>query len=101
MDMEVHANHMLDFAPLSCSKALGRSEKPRHMLLADLFRWVLTTFDGRKALQDHKSHQFQNLIINKGSEVDERHLQQYSIAWSLLTSQLLMHHLVTDACLLM
>lgn len=44
--MESLVDHMLDLLPSLCFTALDRSEAITHMSQAELFRFVLNTYDG-------------------------------------------------------
>lgn len=62
---------------------------------------MLNTFDGKKALQSEEERHFWNSIMDRGSEVEDRHLPESDDAQNSWANQLLMIHFVNDVWLLM
>lgn len=67
------------------------------MLLADLVRFDLNTVDAEEALKADGERQFRTPTINKGAEVEERRLRQFSVGQSSSANRLFMHNLVSNA----
>lgn len=87
---------MLSVVRPQCFTALDRSDTVTHMLLPDMFRFVLNTFKGEEALLGQEVHPFWNPIINKGSKVEDLRLRQLGDAQYLSRNQLLRHHVVEN-----
>lgn len=91
------ADHIPAFIPPSCFIALGRNDTVTHMSLANLYRFILNRFNVKEALQGEKARPLWNPIVNKGLEVEDQRLRRSSMTQYVLSSQLLMFHLVNDA----
>lgn len=87
--MDSITDHMLALVPLSCFKPLGRSDTVTHMSLADLFRFVSSTFDGEEGQKGEEARHFWNPIIHKGSEVEDSRVWHSGVARYSSTIQLL------------
>lgn len=95
--MESFPDRIPSFVPVSCFTASCLDVTVKHVPFADMFRFVLNTFDDDDALQGKYGRHLWNPIINKGSEVKDQRLQQSGVVQCSTADQLLIYNLLRDA----
>lgn len=69
--MESFLDRMSTFVLPTCFITLDQSDAVTYMLLADVFKLILTIFDGEKELHYTEARHFRNPTMCKSSEVED------------------------------